>query len=340
MVENVSEDAPAVASPLSSLSAMMIECTRVALLEKDYVNALENILTVASVDDRPEVTVALAATVLDIAGALGLARGAVNAKAQLLSLLPQPDSGQRIRQWLDHDTLMHILEVARGRTGWFRAWKRRDKVAGRLLKDIDRAARGDRAEDSPNLQEIVSRRLRSAPMPAGLPSIFRWLSWVIAPARSVFSWIERGVFYIATGLLLAAGSILLLAAIPAIAALGKVYPENIPLKGPPISSADCPDIFSASQYLLDFFQSDRGLLSVSLLLVLRALAHYTKRFRSKEARELAAALMVSLVFSVCWLVLDSSKIAYFAEATAKIVKAGCPLPTSPLASSHSIAWRG
>ncbi len=146
-MENDSEDAPAVTSPLPSLSAMMIESTRVALLEKDYVNAFENILTVASVDDRLEVTVALAATVLDIVDALGLARGAVNAKAQLLSLLPQPDSGQRIREWLDHDTLMHILEVARGRTGWFRAWKRRDKVAWRLLKDIDRAARGDSAEE-------------------------------------------------------------------------------------------------------------------------------------------------------------------------------------------------
>ena len=65
-----SANMPAVMAPLSSLSAMIIDCARAALLEKNYVDALENVLTVASVDDHPEVTAALAMIVLEIVAAL------------------------------------------------------------------------------------------------------------------------------------------------------------------------------------------------------------------------------------------------------------------------------
>ena len=54
---------------LAALSRLMIHSARTALIEEDYVNALQYMLSVASVDQHPDVTIALAVTVLDVVDA-------------------------------------------------------------------------------------------------------------------------------------------------------------------------------------------------------------------------------------------------------------------------------
>jgi hypothetical protein len=64
--------------PASSLTRMMLERVEASLIEKDYVSALEQMFSVASVDTHPEVTTALAATVFEVICALDLGRELIN----------------------------------------------------------------------------------------------------------------------------------------------------------------------------------------------------------------------------------------------------------------------
>jgi hypothetical protein len=104
------KEAPA----LSSLSKMMIDCTRAALSGREYENALEYALAVASVDEHPGVTVALAVTVLEILHVVLEAPQTITTKNDLLEALSAGHVDPRtIRERLLDGTALHVIELIR-----------------------------------------------------------------------------------------------------------------------------------------------------------------------------------------------------------------------------------
>jgi hypothetical protein len=103
-------------APLSSLSKMMLDSVEVALAEAEYVSALEYIIVVAAVDKHPDVTIALASTVLEIISAIDPTSEAPIIRARLVDTFPKMRSTHYeadIRRYLDPDTLVHVVEIAR-----------------------------------------------------------------------------------------------------------------------------------------------------------------------------------------------------------------------------------
>jgi hypothetical protein len=95
---------------------MMLDCAEAARIERDYANALEYLLAVASVDNHPKVTAALADTLLDIVEALKLAPGAADAKDRLTAGLSRNVSDfdyGALRESLNSGQLLHVLDLTR-----------------------------------------------------------------------------------------------------------------------------------------------------------------------------------------------------------------------------------
>jgi integration host factor subunit alpha len=156
---------PSVTAPrLSALSRMMLQSAEAALSEHDYVSAFEYILTVASVDDHPEVTVVFAVTLLDIIEALDLAPGTLRAKERLLaaeSNINTPQGYSAIRKCFERDALMHILYLVRSFSSTkLRRSKKSDSVALTIVQKISALTKGSnptRTQNRPLKAKTLTR---------------------------------------------------------------------------------------------------------------------------------------------------------------------------------------
>jgi hypothetical protein len=119
---------------------MMLDCAEAARIERDYVARLEYVLTVSSVDNHPNVTAALAATVLEIIEALRLAPGAAEAKQRLAARLSYNDSEfdyGALRESLNRETLLHVLDLTRLAAGGLNRRTQADEVAAALIGEVN-----------------------------------------------------------------------------------------------------------------------------------------------------------------------------------------------------------
>jgi hypothetical protein len=292
---SVSASVPAVFAPLSSLSEMMIECARLALLQKDYVNALENMLTVASVDDHPEVTAALAIVVLEIIAALRLAVGASEVKVRLLGWADQSGSDLNyriLRQCFDYDTLGNILEQTRLRSGELGSWNGRDKASEHLLINLNTV--------------LIKEGAYVQALPKNISTANR---------------LDRSIIYVVRGILWAVGFIFLFAAMSSIIYLASNSATNADINTHSFNSTDhSVDVLATLQYLWNFVRSREGVIYLLLFLVLKTLMRLVRKFQLTEARELSTAAMLVIVFFISAIAFGSKDIKNFAINTVELAK--------------------
>jgi hypothetical protein len=77
---------------------MMLNCAEAALSERDYINALEYMLAVSSVDDHPDVTTALAVTVFDIIDAMELSSQGIEHKNAIIEDVTEQKCCSRLQR--------------------------------------------------------------------------------------------------------------------------------------------------------------------------------------------------------------------------------------------------
>ena len=94
----------------------MLDRSKEALLEGDYVNSLEYIVAVASVNDHPKVTRALALTALNIIDILDLTSDVMETGIDSKTSSSDVDY-DGLRSYFNRETLVRVLELARASTG-------------------------------------------------------------------------------------------------------------------------------------------------------------------------------------------------------------------------------
>lgn len=316
---------------ISSLSWMMIERTRAALFEKDYENALEYALTVASVDGHPEVTKALAVVILYIIDDLKLSPGALATKVQLFQEISRTDIDNdydAIRQCFTQDAMLHILNIVRMQVNWTPKRNRHDRVSEHIIKNIHMVLRGERPKPLPRSSEglfapsqsrrigtgfrRISYRQRLRNLFSSIVSIIRINIYNIA---SIFRDALRKLFVAITGI-----SIMIFVVIVEVL-LDRIN-HIVPASGNIFSRGGCYTYFNVIYIILQFLFSFNGLLSLSLFLVLVELIRISGRVRIPEARELTIAIAIGLLLLVFIIVSNSKGVTDFARDAAKICHSG------------------
>jgi hypothetical protein len=314
--------------PVSSLTGMMIECARMALREKDYGNALEYLLTVASVDDHPEVTRALGATALCIVDDLCLAPGASVTKARFLESVSRTDvhpNYEFIRQCFDRDTVFRILELVRLETGWFPRRRRFDHVAADLIENINRVLDGKRPEavraplksmwgnvDIVNFYSGAFRLQRSQlfsdTILNALDSVGDLIIGTKRFARLAFREVRLAVLAV----------LVLTVTFAAFYFIRENLGTNLTIVQHLSADNRCSTYAGRLHSLLQFFLSMRGGLTILSFIVLKRVATAQAAIQMKERRELnaVATTFLALFFSV--LVFGSTNITQFITDPAKI----------------------
>lgn len=320
-------DTMSLARPISSLSKMMVERTKVALRERDYENAIEYVLTVASVDDHPEVTIALAATVLWIIDALKLAPGASITMERLLQSSARSDMEpdyDAIRQCFDRDTVYHILDLVR-RTSWFPGRRRFDHAAAHLIESINRALDDKRSEPLLRPSKNLSGQWRDAAKARGAP----WFPRRLFVGSSILNAREAvaGMFARIAGMTVRAFRELSLAVLGvavltlimiALSLTRETINNNSTIIQHLFSKNRCYTYVGEFDSFLKFFITMRGMLAVLSFFVLRKIKLHISGIIMKETRELITVVVTALMFLYSILVLDSPNISHLARDTAKI----------------------
>jgi hypothetical protein len=327
-----------VARPISSLSKMMVERTEAALREKDYENALEHILTVASVDDHPEVTTALTATALWIVDDLKFAPGASVTLLRLLMSSARSDMApdyDAIRQCFDRDTVFHILDLVR-RTSWSPRRRRFDHAAAHLVENINRALDGKSPESFLRPSKNLSGQWRGAAKARGVAWFPRRyfvggsILNVRDAAAGMFARMAEMTARAFRELSMAVLGVAVLTLIMMVFSFAReTINSNATIIQHLFSKNRCYTYVGEFDSFFEFFITVRGIVAILSFLVLRKIRGYVGGVRMEETRELGTVIVAALMFLYSILVLDSPNILHLARDTAKICHDGhVPAPLS------------
>ncbi len=306
------------APPLSFLSEAMIARIRTALSQRDYQEALECALTLASVDNNPKATLALSYTILDVIDNLQLTSQASIAKSRLIEAVKRENLDYNlIRSCCDLASVHKILDLTRSRWRWLKPRKVSAEVAARITSNLIRViSENDRNDARPVLDTSASNKgnIKEEKEPSLL-----FLGYLIPNHDSVV--------YAITFLLIAASVGLLIIAIPPIIYFIMDYFSSYPSETKQtVFRSQCRTVgLDYVSIAWNFIKSNEGSACLSGFIILHAILRYLWKSDNRETKELAYALLFLFISASAVAITNAQELAYWR----RVLNVACFKPSEP-----------